>query len=59
MGADLEVGHTCSYFFDDSDTFVPQYSPGGNRWHVAFENMKIGSTNCRGRDTDDGICRRL
>ena len=59
MGADLEVGHTCSYFLDDSDTFVSQYSPRGNRRHVAFENVKIGSANRRGRDPDDGICSRL
>ena len=44
MGADLEVGHTCSYLFDDSGTFVPQYSPGGNRWHVAFENVAVTRT---------------
>jgi len=59
MRADLKVGDTYSYFFDNSDTFVSQYSPRGNRRHVAFENVKIGSANRRGRDPDDGICSRL
>ena len=40
MRPDLEVGHTCSHFFDDSDPFVSQYSPGGNSRHVPFQNVE-------------------
>ena len=55
----LEVGHTCSHFFDDSDSFVSQYSPGRNGRHVAFQDVEIGATNRRRSYPDNGICRRL
>lgn len=59
MCPDLEVGHTCSHFFDDSDPFVSQDPPGGNGRHIALWDVEIGSTNGRRGHTDNGIGRRL
>src|SRR5660397_287878 len=53
--ANFEVRNAYAHLFDDSDTFVPQYSAIRDRWHITFHDVQVRSTNRRLRDLDDGI----
>ena len=59
MIARLKYRDSGTDLIDNSDAFMAQNTARLATWQIPFEDMKIGAANCRPRDFDDGVRRRL
>jgi len=48
-----------THLFNDSDAFMAENSAFANGWDIAFQDVKVRSADCDGRDSDDSIVDTL